>query len=199
MSPHIACIWWWIITVVTFDWFYPTMYFQMFPQRIWPNGCKVTFIAFLWLFSPVLFHMISKALLVRGWKITFNTFVWFLSMYEHMSPQGICPSCCKIALVAPKIFICICASVPFQMYSQSIRPGWCKVTLIALTRLFSIVFFSYASLNCLRQWTQSRIGHICLTSRRNVFSNVSSNPWNWRMKADRGCNCMSSLLYFNCS
>ena len=75
MSPQMACLNGWRVTLVAFVLIFPTVRFQMCPQMACPRRSKVTLVAFVWLVSIVRFHMSPQMACPWGCKVTLVAFV----------------------------------------------------------------------------------------------------------------------------
>ena len=126
-----------IITLIAFVWFFSAVRFQMLPQIVCSNRCKVTLVAFVRLFSTVRFQMCPQIACMRRGIFTLVALVWlFSTVCFQMCPQIACLRGGIVTLVA---FVWLFSSVCFQMRLQSACITWCKVTLVALVWLFSTV------------------------------------------------------------
>ena len=101
MSPQVACLRGWLVTLVAFVWLFPTVCIQMPPQIACLRTGIVTLVAFVWLFSTVRFQMCPQIACLRRRKVTRLAFIWLLStVYFQMCSQNVCSERCIITLGA---------------------------------------------------------------------------------------------------
>ena len=110
------------------------MLFQMSPQIVCPNRCKVAFIAFV-CFSQVTIQMCPQIACLYRCIVALVAFVRFFSRVSfQMCPQIACLYRCIVALIAFEQFF---TWGSFQMSPQIICPNRCKVALVAFVRFFT--------------------------------------------------------------
>ena len=92
MFPQIACLRWYIVTLVAFVRLLSIVCFHMCPQSTCIRRCKVTLVAFVWLFCTVCFQMCPQIACLRGWIVTLVAEVWLFSIvfFFQMIPQIAC-------------------------------------------------------------------------------------------------------------
>ena len=64
-----------LVALVSFNWLFTIVSFQMCPQIACRRGCIITLVAFVWLFSTVSFQMSPQTACLRGCKFTLVTFI----------------------------------------------------------------------------------------------------------------------------